>query len=213
MKTNKTLLWVGIGSALLIGGGLFWWFKNKPKTDENKEPVKDEDKSKQEEAVIKTETDSTAPSLPSTPFKNKAEGDAFRAWMSVNHSDFRYKGDVLDKSGDYDNSFMRVAYDKYGKEYSSKTTDGGSGSGSTNFDTVQKNLGLKANGASFTVNFNGGKNKATFFNNNRFSIGAVGQTGFLKKGSYSNGGLTFAIDGGSTFSSGSVWGNLLTALK
>ena len=40
MKTNKTLLWVGIGSALLIGGGLFWWFKNKPKTDENKEPVK-----------------------------------------------------------------------------------------------------------------------------------------------------------------------------
>ena len=35
MKTNKTLLWVGIGSALLIGGGLFWWFKNKSKTDEN----------------------------------------------------------------------------------------------------------------------------------------------------------------------------------
>jgi gliding motility-associated-like protein len=119
MKTNKTLLWVGIGSALLIGGGLFWWFKNKPKTDEKddteKEPVKDEDKSKQEEAVIKNETNSTAPSLPSTPFKNKAEGNAFRAWMSVNHSDFRYKGDVLDKSGDYDNSFMRVAYDKYGK--------------------------------------------------------------------------------------------------
>jgi hypothetical protein len=124
MKSNKTLLWVGIGSALLIGGGLFWWFKNRPKTDEKddteKEPVKDEDKSKQEEAVIKTETNSTAPSLPSTPFKNKAEGNAFRAWMSVNHSDFRYKGDVLDKSGDYDNSFMRVAYDKYGKEYDSK---------------------------------------------------------------------------------------------
>jgi hypothetical protein len=124
MKTNKTLLWVGIGSALLIGGGLFWWFKNKSKTDETndttKEPVKEEEKSKKEEAVIKTETSSTAPSSPSTPFNNKTEGDAFRAWMSVNHSDFRYKGDVLDKSGDYNNSFMKVAYDKYGKEYASK---------------------------------------------------------------------------------------------
>ena len=38
---NKTLLWVGIASALLIGGGVFWWMRNRPKTDDTKDDTKD----------------------------------------------------------------------------------------------------------------------------------------------------------------------------
>jgi len=117
---NKALLWIGIASAILIGGGIYMFVKNRSTTETDnteKEPVKEEEKSKKEEAVVKTETPATAPSLPSTPFRNKAEGDAFRKWMSVNNSDYRYKGQILDKSGDYDNSFMKDAFDKYGKDY------------------------------------------------------------------------------------------------
>lgn len=114
---NKKLIWIGIGSALLLGGGLFWWYKSSTA----KEPQKEEDKSVAEEAVIKQEAStSTTPNLPSTPFKNMSEGNSFRVWMSVNHPDYRYKNDVLDKSGAFDNSFMRDAYQKYGSEYKSK---------------------------------------------------------------------------------------------
>ena len=98
------------------------------------------------------------------------------------------------------------------------TGGGGNTGGSTttlsNFELLQKNLNAKAdkNGLVF-VKFNGNKNSATFFNNNRFSINVVGQGGYLKKGSYSNGGLTLTVDGATPISSSSVWGNLLTALK
>jgi hypothetical protein len=121
MKTNKTLLWVGIGSALLIGGGLFWWFRKSAKDKEAAAAKEAEDKATQEkekEIVKKEKVEDNTPTLPSTPFKNKTEGDAFRVWMSSAHPEFRYKNDILGKSGEYNNSFMKEAYSKYGGEYS-----------------------------------------------------------------------------------------------
>jgi LPXTG-motif cell wall-anchored protein len=121
MKSNKTLLWVGIGSALLIGGGLFWWFRKSAKDKEAAATKEAEDKATQEkekEIVKKEKVEDNTPTLPSTPFKNKTEGDAFRVWMSSAHPEFRYKNDILGKSGEYNNSFMKEAYSKYGEEYS-----------------------------------------------------------------------------------------------
>lgn len=121
MKSNKTLLWVGIGSALLIGGGLFWWFRKSAKDKEAAALAKEaEDKATQEkekEIVKKEKVEDNTPTLPSTPFKNKTEGDAFRVWMSSAHPEFRYKNDILGKSGEYNNSFMKEAYSKYKGEY------------------------------------------------------------------------------------------------
>lgn len=119
MKTNKTLLWVGIGSALLIGGGLFWWFRKSAKDKEAaKEAAEDKATQEKEKEIVKTEkVEDNTPTLPSTPFKNKTEGDAFRVWMSSAHPEFRYKNDILGKSGEYNNSFMKEAYSKYGAEY------------------------------------------------------------------------------------------------
>ena len=123
MKSNKTLLWVGIGSALLIGGGLFWWFR---KSSQEKEAAaaklaqEAEDKAAQEkekEIVKKEKVEDNTPTLPSTPFKNKTEGDAFRVWMSETYPKYRYKNDTLGKSGEYNNSFMKDAYNQYGAEY------------------------------------------------------------------------------------------------
>jgi hypothetical protein len=103
---------------------------------------------------------------------------------------------------------------------STGSSTGGSTGGSTkpptlsNFEALQKNLNTKAgkNGV-VSVKFNGGKNVADFYNNNRVIIGTFGVSGYLKKGSYSNGGLAFNIDGGKTISSSSVWTNLVNALK
>jgi hypothetical protein len=84
-----------------------------------------------------------------------------------------------------------------------------------NFNDVKKNLGLNisSKGNVVSVKFNGGKNQADFYNNDRVIISTVGKSGYLKKGSYSNGGKTIVIDGGKTITSGSVWGNLLNTLK
>ena len=123
MKTNKTLLWVGIGSALLIGGGLFWWFRKSAKDKEAAAAAlakEAEDKAAQEkekEIVKKEKVEDNTPTLPSTPFKNKTEGDAFRVWMSETYPKYRYKNDTLGKSGEYNNSFMKDAYSQYGAEY------------------------------------------------------------------------------------------------
>lgn len=84
-----------------------------------------------------------------------------------------------------------------------------------NFNDVKKNLGLNisSKGNVVSVKFNGGKNQADFYNNDRVIISTVGKSGVLKKGIYSNGGKTIFIDGGKTITSGSVWGNLLNTLN
>ena len=38
---NKTIIWISIGSALLIGGAVFLYFKNRPKKDEKTKNDKD----------------------------------------------------------------------------------------------------------------------------------------------------------------------------
>ncbi len=83
-----------------------------------------------------------------------------------------------------------------------------------NFQQVQTNLSTKANANGVvSVRFNGNKNQADFYNNNRVIIGTVGQSGYLKKGTYSNGGKTIVLDGGKTITSGSVWQNLNSTLS
>lgn len=72
---NKTLLWVGIASALLIGGGL-WWMKKKPKTDDTKDDTKTDDTKKEESKPADTTpkntpaSPATTPASPATPLKD-----------------------------------------------------------------------------------------------------------------------------------------------
>lgn len=62
---------------------------------------------------------SNAPKTASTwesPFKDKAEGDAFRKWVNDNHSDWA-KENKLDVSGSHTNSFIKKAWEKFKDEY------------------------------------------------------------------------------------------------
>ena len=56
-------------------------------------------------------------SYPETPFTKKAEGDKFRNWINDTYPKYAKQID-LDRSGDFNNSFMRKAYAQYGAEYS-----------------------------------------------------------------------------------------------
>jgi surface antigen len=54
---------------------------------------------------------------PEVIFKNKAEGDKFRAWVNDYHSNYAKKID-LDRKGSHTNSFIMKAWDKLGSKYS-----------------------------------------------------------------------------------------------
>jgi len=51
-----------------------------------------------------------------TPFKNTTEGNKFRQWINDTYPSYAENID-LDPTGEYDNSYIRKAWAKYGKEY------------------------------------------------------------------------------------------------
>jgi surface antigen len=53
---------------------------------------------------------------PEVIFKNKAEGDEFRAWVNDFHSEYAKEID-LDRAGSHTNSFIMKAWDKLGNKY------------------------------------------------------------------------------------------------
>jgi hypothetical protein len=66
---------------------------------------------------------------------------------------------------------------------------------------------------SVKVDFFNGKYLATFYTNNRFSINEKGVDGFVKKGTYLDGGKKLNVEDGKTIEGGSVWDNLQKAIK
>lgn len=56
------------------------------------------------------------------PFKNREEGDKFRGWINDNYPKFAKQID-LDRSGSYNNDYIKKAWETYGKEYKSKYLD------------------------------------------------------------------------------------------
>jgi LPXTG-motif cell wall-anchored protein len=119
MKKNKTLLWVGIASALLIGGGLFWLFKTKKEAEElEKKKKEEEEKLKEQEQPVSIPQSTSIVS--ESPFKNKIEGDKFRKWMQSFAPSFRdSQGEKLDPSGSFNNRTIIEAYEMYKNEYAS----------------------------------------------------------------------------------------------
>lgn len=53
------------------------------------------------------------------PFKNREEGDKFRVWVNDNYPSYAKKID-LDRSGSFNNNFIKTAWKQYGKEYEKK---------------------------------------------------------------------------------------------
>ena len=122
MAINKKLLWIGIGSAVLVGGGFLWWYLSSKSAKDAGTGETDKDKDKDTGGELPPPTP-TGESLPATPFKNKVEGNAFRVWMKDKYPTFSDKGEKLDLDGKYDNNTIRKAYQLYGVEYAKTTAD------------------------------------------------------------------------------------------
>jgi len=76
-----------------------------------------------------------------------------------------------------------------------------------NFNSLQTNLGLKANKDNVViVPFNENNNKAQFYTNDRVIIFDKNNN-IVAKGSYSNGGQTITLDNGKEYN-GTAWGNI-----
>ena len=56
-----------------------------------------------------------------SPFKTKAEGDKFRAWVNQKYPDWA-KQNSLDATGPFNNGYIRKAYTQYGEEYGKSTS-------------------------------------------------------------------------------------------
>ena len=56
-----------------------------------------------------------------SPFKNKEEGDKFRAWVNQKYPDWA-KQNSLDSTGPFNNGYIRKAYTQYGVEYGKTTS-------------------------------------------------------------------------------------------
>jgi hypothetical protein len=68
---NKKVIWIGIASALLIGGGVFWWMrsKNQAAEEEAKKKAEEEAKQAEEDAKNKSEQDSKSDTKPKSETK------------------------------------------------------------------------------------------------------------------------------------------------
>jgi hypothetical protein len=66
---------------------------------------------------------SSSTGFPATPFTNNTEGNAFRGWVNDNYPTYAREID-LDRTGAYDNNYIRKAYAKYGAEYQQSIASG-----------------------------------------------------------------------------------------
>lgn len=155
---------------------------------------------------------SSSSSLPSTPFKNKAEGDAFRNWI-VNTYPIYATSIVLDRTGAYDNNYIRKAYVKYGADYSKVSMLTGVKFQLSGWQEVS----LK--GDYVSAEFNSGDYRVKFYNNGRYAIWkkAGWSWDLIQKGSFSSNGnrliVTDGLNSGKTFENTATRTNILNAIK
>jgi hypothetical protein len=184
-------------SVLLALGAVAIFIFKKPKEEE------------EEENEYENENDSNSSSS-SVPFKNKAEGNAFRNW--VNDVFPAYAVLIfLDRSGSHNNSFISKAWKKHGVYYTDQKDNP--------LKFVASFSGRSVSGNKVVVKTDRGT--GTFYDNGKFEISYLDVYSPKKMaGVYSNGGrilhfplMTGGKNAGKTFKNNSVLTNINDAIK
>ena len=122
MKDKKKLIVIIIVTIIIIGVGVALYFMTKPKSEEKKNFDGDggdvgskDDKSTKTDNTILT----NIKPLADTPFKTYAEGNHFRNWVNDNYPSWA-KENELDRSGAFNNRYIKKAWAEFGNEYLSK---------------------------------------------------------------------------------------------
>jgi hypothetical protein len=113
-------------------GGYFLFKVLKKKKEEAKDDKKADEQKSVDENVVKSSSYNkktrSSKTYGATPFKNSTEGNKFRAWVNDNHKDYATKID-LDRSGGYDNAWIRKAWNEYGNDYETAMEKAGKSKG------------------------------------------------------------------------------------
>jgi len=160
-SSNNNWIWWTLGAVALIGLGVGGYFVfRKPKGgDEKKQDGSGSGDESGGSSNIFTNIGTTitetiglggGSSEGATPFTNSEEGNKFRAWVNDNYPDYAKEIDLDRVNSKYDNSTIRKAWAKYGKEYQEKTggvttnapqpSGGGQGANNEGWDAIKKYL-------------------------------------------------------------------------
>jgi len=194
--------------ALIIGGvgvtgavAYFIWKKMKRKSDENKSNNNISNSASSSSASSSSAIQSQE-NLPNTPFSSNTEGDAFRLWVNKNFP--AYAKDIdLSLKGSFNNSYIKKAYDKYGKAYSFSLVP----------IYVGKSAILSAEKNVYRVDLSSRGVYVEFLTNGTYRIKKLSNRLNVQKGTYKLGGRIMKSDKGKSASSSSVFNNLYTLLS
>lgn len=122
-KSGSNWIWWTIGGVALLGLGVGAYLFFKDKKEKNAQAGSESNASTPSntpESSSSSGSSSGSSSLPDTPFKNQAEGDAFRAWVNDNYPDYA-KSENLERSHKkFNNSTIKRAWKKYGSAYTNR---------------------------------------------------------------------------------------------
>ena len=118
-KGSNAWIWWTIGGVSLLGLGVgaYIFFKDRK---EKKAQASSESDTSQTPSPSNTSS-SSGSSLADTPFKNEAEGNAFRGWVNDNYPDYARSIDLDRTNRKYNNNTIKKAWAKYGSAYSNRS--------------------------------------------------------------------------------------------
>lgn len=120
-KASSNWIWWTIGGVSLLGLGVGAYIFFKDRKEKNAQAGSETDALPSPSNAPSSSSSSSGSSSNNTPFKNRTEGNAFRAWVNDNYPDYA-RSIVLDRTGSYNNPTIQKAWKQYGSAYTSRST-------------------------------------------------------------------------------------------
>jgi hypothetical protein len=118
MAKDSNWIWWTIGGVSLLGLGVgaYIFFKDRKEKKAQAESESNAATTTTPTITSSSSTTSSSSSSSNTPFKNEAEGNAFRGWVNDNFSDYARSID-LDRTGKFNNATIKKAWKQHGSAY------------------------------------------------------------------------------------------------
>jgi len=136
-KGSNAWIWWTIGGVTLLGLGVGAYIFFKDRKEKNAQAGSETDASSSTPAS--SNSASSGSSAGNTPFKNEAEGNAFRGWVNDNYSDYA-RSIKLDRTGKFNNPTIQKAWAKYGSAYTNRSTTASSQTTSNPLQSIVDSL-------------------------------------------------------------------------
>lgn len=138
-KGSNAWIWWTIGGVSLLGLGVGAYIFFKDRKEKNAQAGSEADAS-QTPSTSNTSS-SSGSSASNTPFKNEAEGNAFRGWVNDNYPDYA-RSIKLDRTGKFNNPTIKKAWKQYGSAYSNRgaTTQNTTSTSTATLESIAQSL-------------------------------------------------------------------------